>query len=327
MHSLIPAAVSYRPFQPDADVPRLVQLLEAVEASDRSGLDVNEAEIVAQMRYAGHDPRQDRWVAESNDAPGEIVGFGAIYKPPTGERADAQIYVHPAYRRSGIGSTLLTSLLQRARHLGAQTVGINASAQDAAAEGFLKRQGFVPVSAYTRLHVSGTVVPPLALWPTGYSARVYDAAHDFSTLLDGLNRCYAGQWGHNPVTAEELATWLPDFSPDGIFFAFGPGQRLVGMVRAETSERLSASYGAPTLNLDAPGVIPELRHAEGVDLYTPLLVTAWRWARAHFPGIVQLESWGDTPHVLARYQRLGFRTVLQRVSYRHDLNSENAVAS
>src|SRR5690242_2684283 len=120
--------ISYRPFQPDADLPRLVQLLEAIEAADRSGREVSEAEIAEEMTYTGHDPAQDRWVAQPMDAPDAIAGFGAIYKPPAGERADVQLFVHPAFRRQGIGTALLDRLLDRARQLGARALGINADA-------------------------------------------------------------------------------------------------------------------------------------------------------------------------------------------------------
>lgn len=312
--------VSYRSFRPDADLPRLVRLLEGVEAADQSGRDVSEAEVAVEMSYAGHDPAQDRFVAESAGIPDAIIGFGAIYKSSAGERADVQLFVHPDYRRRGIASTLLSRLLDRAHQLGARTLGINADARHPAASAFLSAHDFAPVSAYTRLHASGRIIPPLVVWPAGYSARLYDREHDFNTLLDGFNRCYAGLWGHSPVTAEELATWLPDFQPEGIFFAVDRDGQLVGMVRGETSERLSAQYGASTLNIDAPGVVPECRNTTGVDLYVPLLVTAWRWARERSPQIVQLESWGDDPRTVRRYQQLGFAPVIQRTSYRRDVD-------
>lgn len=316
---MTPSGISYRHFVPEADLPRLVRLLETVEAADQSGREVSAQSLAEEMTYIGHDPAQDRWVAEAEETSGAIVGFGAIYKPPTGTRADLQLFVHPDYRRRGVGATLLDHLLDRGRQLGARLLGINADARDTAAAAFLRAQDFAPISAYTRLHVPGHVVAPLAAWPAGYAMRGYDPDHDFSTLLDGFNRCYAGLWGHNPVTPEELTTWLPDFQPEGIFFAVGPSGELVGMVRGETSERLSTQYDAPTINLDAPGVVRELRDTAGPDLYVPLLVTAWRWARERSPQLVQLESWGDDPRRLRRYQQLGFTPVVQRISYGRDL--------
>jgi mycothiol synthase len=309
-------AISYRPFAPAADLARLVALYREAECVDRTGEDVGEAALAAQMEYPGHDPARDRYVAESSDLPGALAGFGAIYKPPTGLRADLQLCVHPDLRRRGIGSQLLDWLVARGRALGAGSLGIYVDTRNAGADAYVGARGFVPVAAYTRLHVPGDVIPPEPRWPARYSARRYDPARGFETLLDGFNRCFVGLWGHNPVTAQELREWLPALQVDGVFFAFDAAGQLLGMVRGEQSPRLSAHYGAPVINLDAPGVIPERR---GESLHLPLLVTAWQWARTRSPAIVQLESWGDDPSIVRSYEDLGFTPVLQEISYRRDL--------
>lgn len=54
-------------------------------------------------------------------------------------------------------------------------------------------------------------------------------------------------------------------------------------------------------------------------LYVPLLMTAWRWARERSARIVALESWGDDPQILRRYQQLGFVPNVVRTSYGRDL--------
>lgn len=310
--------VTYRPFQPDADLARLVALLEAVEAEDQEGEDVSEEAIAAMMSFAGHDPARDRWVAVAPDQPDQLLGYGAAFKTPAGKRGDIIIAVLPSLRRRGIGSELLAWVVARGKALGATSLAAYADSRLTAGDAFLRAHGFAPVSAYTQMRIGGEVVPPAPAWPDGYSARPYDPARDFGTLLDAFNRCFDGLWGHNPVTQAELAEWLPELLLEDIFLAFDGQGQLAGMVRAEPSPRLSARNGAPTVNIDAPGVVAE-RRAE--PLYVPLLLTAWRLVRtlSPRPSLIELESWGDDPATIARYRDLGFALVRQQTSYRRDL--------
>lgn len=307
-----------RPFQPDADLAGLVALLCAVEAEDQEGEDVSAEAIAAQMGYPGHDPARDRWVALALNQPDVLLGYGAVFKAVASERADIAVAVLPGQRRRSIGAELLRRAIARAHELGAVSLGAYADTRLTASDAFLRAHGFAPVSAYTQMRIGGGVVPPAPAWPAGFSARPYDSDRDFETLRDAFNRCFAGLWGHNPVTADELTAWLPELPLEGIFLAFDAQGALAGMVRAEPSERLSVRNGITTANIDAPGVVPE-RRAE--PLYVPLLLTAWHWARtlSPRPAAIEMESWGDDPATLARYRDLGFALVRQATSYRRDL--------
>ncbi|HEU5441420.1 MAG TPA: GNAT family N-acetyltransferase [Ktedonobacterales bacterium] len=313
-----PSAFIYRPFQPEADLPRLVALLAAAEAADQEDDDVSPEAVAAQMAAPGHDPARDRWVAVAHDQPEVLLGSGALWKAPTAERADLTITVLPGHRRRGIGSALLRRVIAHARTLGAASLGAYADARTLAGDAFLRAHGFAPVAAYTQLRVGGEVVPPPAVWPTDYTISRYDSERGFDTLLEAFNRCFEGLWGHNPVTADDLTAWLPQLPLDGIFIARGPDGRVAGVVRAEPAPRRSVRNGAPTANVDAPGVAPQHRDKP---LYVPLLLTAWHWARAlsPAPALIELESWGDEPTTLALYQNLGFALVRRAISYRLDL--------
>ena len=56
-----------RPFRPDADVLPLVRLLAEIEAVDRSGEALTEAELRVYLDVPQHDPETDRWVVEHPD--------------------------------------------------------------------------------------------------------------------------------------------------------------------------------------------------------------------------------------------------------------------
>src|SRR4030065_1595977 len=65
--------VVFRHFQPDEDIPRLLNLRLAVEAEDQEGADNREENLRAQLTLFGHDPTRDRTVAFLAAAPALLL--------------------------------------------------------------------------------------------------------------------------------------------------------------------------------------------------------------------------------------------------------------
>jgi mycothiol synthase len=309
-----------RPYAPDVDLSPLARLLEAAEVVDQDGDDISEEVLSDQLSWPGHDPIRDRWVVEAPDSPETLIGWCAVFKMPHTPRADLAVRVHPGWRGRGIGSELLARAIERARERGATSAAIYANVRNPTADGFLRRRGWLPVSAYTAMRwpadVADVAAESAAL-PAGYTMRTYAQAPDESVLLEAINRCYEGLWGHNIVSADDLARWLPTMPAEGIFLTFAPDGRIAGICRAEMSDRLSARRGASAGLIDAPGVVPEHR-SDG--LYRPLVLTTLAWLQSQHPAGVELESWGDEPATLALYGDLGFIIERQQASYRLDLS-------
>lgn len=308
-----PTPAIIRPFAPDADLPRLVRLMAAVEALDQSGEDVGEERLRDLMGAPGHDPALDRWVAVSPADPDQLVGFGAVWKASAGASADLDGAIHPAWRRRGLGDQLLDRALTRARALGARAVGAYAGAGNPAAQAFLRAHGFAHVAANTLLRSPSDHPFPSPVFPAGYRLRTYADVADLSVLVDAFNRGFEGLWGHHLVTAEMVAGWLPEMPADGIFLLFAPDRRVAGICRCERDQRLSARGGVSTAYIDAPGVVPEHR---ALDLRRPLVLAAIHWLLPQRPVNIELESWGDAPETLAQYEALGFSIVRQALAYR-----------
>jgi hypothetical protein len=151
--------------------------------------------------------------------------------------------------------------------------------------------------------------------PQGFSTRSYDQIQRVDLYTEALNRSYEGLWGHVQGTEEEIARWLPNLNQAGIFLLFAPDETLAGTCRAELSEPDSTARRAPTGLIDAPGIIPKWRDAR---LTLPLLLTAIHWLLPQGPTTLELESWGDTPGILALYHSLGFRVIKEENSYRRE---------
>lgn len=310
--------LTYRKFDMGRDFDGLVVLLREIEQSDHDGEDVSEEALREQLSWVGHDPAQDRWVAtvRATGTEGDIeqfVGFGAVFVSPNDTHADIYVAVHPAWRRRGIGSGLLTRVLERAQEKGASDARVYANAEHKAPNDFLLKHGFAPVAAYTRMTVAGKHGFPPPDMPAGFMVRSYAEVRDMRVMLEALNRGYEGLWGHRNVSEEEMAEWFPQLPPEGVFLLFASDGSVAGTVRAEMNKHLSELRGTTTGLVDAPGIVPEYRQSH---LYRPLILTALHWLAAQNPSHIELESWGDAPETLAVYHALGFKTVQEQISYR-----------
>ena len=116
-------------------------------------------------------------------------------------------------------------------------------------------------------------------------------------MVKAYQRSFGDLWGHNPATLENLAPWLEEIDPDGLFLLFDTLGNVAGNVVATRT-----SGDEPHL-LDAPGLAPEHRRPE---LYAALASVALEWVLALEPQDVTLESWGDSDAVISAYGALRF---------------------
>lgn len=305
---------SLRHFNVEADFAHLVQLYASVEAVDQSGEDVSEDALREQLTWPYQNLEQDRWVVVSPEEPDRLIGYSWLWKTPTNRHADTTAIVHPAWRNHGIGDELLARTLQRAHEVQAESVLAYVDVQHTAANEFLSRRDFTPISAYTAMSLAASVSVVAPAWPAGgYAIRPYSEVQDFSMLLQAFSRCFEGLWGHHHLSEDELNDWLPAIDQEGMLLLYAPNGDLVGICRVEMSEPLSRKYGKPMGYVDSPGVVKEYRDHH---LYMPLLQAGVQWLREREQVDIELESWGDAERTLAQYQEIGFNIARQARIYR-----------
>lgn len=313
---------TYRRLDLERDLVPLVTLLKEISQVDPDIEQPSEAELREQLTWAGQDPAENSWVVEKAEGThpekgSPLIGWSLLQKIPTDENADLSIYVHPAARRQGIGSHLLTLLLEDARKLNAKAARGYVDIQNQGATLYAQQQGFESVSGYTRMQVSTGHIFPLPELPPGFVVRSFRQIQRGDLFTQALNRSYEGLWGHLQTSAEDLHNYLSLFRPEGIFLLFAPDGALAGMASATLSEKLTAQRGVLTGYIDAPGVVPEYR---AVGLYRPLVLTVLHWLLPQGPVKIELESWGDAPQTLALYRELGFTATKEEISYRRTLS-------
>ncbi len=302
----------FRSFSPSQDIPSLFKLYEEAEATDHIGLELTEAALRAQLEDPRHDQSWDRWVVEAPGDPASLAGWALVkFSPPT-HTADCSILVHPEWRRRGIGSRLISGIIERAHLQQAEALSGFADTRLAAASAFFHKHGFTPLGAYTELRLAEGIRLPPVIWPFGYTMRPYAEVQDLPTLTQAMNLSYIPLWGHQEVTEQEMAGWLPGFNQQGLFLVFSEKGRVVGISRTEPSPERTTVNGKATGYIDAPGIVPQHRR---LDLYRALVLTGIRWLYEQGQAIIEMESWGDKLEVLKMYRELGFKDIRQRIYY------------
>ncbi len=311
-----------RSFSPDQDIPRLLSLYADVEAIDQAGNEVSEQALRDQINTQGSNPLKDRWVVPSPDDPSALIGSALVRIIHGSTISEANLQVHPGWRHRGIGSALLSRVVERARELKFNSIQIYASIMHPDAVTFLQKHGFAAQGAYTELRLAEGVRLPPVIWPYGYSMRPYAEVQNISILTEAMNLCFIPLWGHREVSEDEMTSWLPGFEPQGLFLVFSEKGRVVGISRVEPSPARTKKNGLPTGYIDAPGVVPQHRR---LDLYRALVLTGINWLRDQGQDWVEMESWGDKLEVLKMYRELGFKDLRQLICYQLNLpNGEQA---
>jgi len=183
-------------------------------------------------------------------------------------------------------------------------------------EAFLENHGFERKGAYHEMRQTIPTHLPTAVWPYGYQLRTYAEVQDISTLTYAMNVCYEGLWGHQEVSQEQMASWLPEFNQQGLFLLYSPSGKVVGISRVEPSPERSTKNDKPTGYIDAPGLH---HHHRRMDLYRAFLLNDMHWLQDQGQQLVEMESWGDKQEILNLYHDLGFKVIRKLVSYEHPL--------
>ncbi|HEU5228585.1 MAG TPA: GNAT family N-acetyltransferase [Ktedonobacteraceae bacterium] len=309
-HTLI-----YRRLDLQSDLAALFSLLHEIAQTDQTGEQLTEASLHEQLTWSGQDPALNNRVVALPDRT-SLVGYGIIQKTSTDANADLYIAVHPSWRCQGIGSQLFSRLLERAFELDTQALRAYAPAQNEGAKLFVRKQGFEPVSTFTRLGLRAIQSFPDPALPQGFTVRSYDQIERVDLYTEALNRSYEGYWGHLQCTTEEVTRFLPHLNHAGIFLLFAPDGTIAGTCRATINEPLTGEHEAPTALIDAPGIVAQYR---GAYLALPLLLTAIHWLLSQRPAMLEIEAWGEAPDTLEIYRSLGFTTTKEEISYRRSL--------
>ena len=189
-----------RNYSPD-DFDRYVQLHAETEQIEPSGHFISAQGLSDSLGRPNFVPETDVFVAELR---GELVGCLSITPEHGIQRALLDGLVHPLHRRKGIATGLFSSGLQRLGQSGIPSAQVSVLETNIPARGLLSHLGFSFIRHFFEMRLDfNSARLPAAGQGTVNSRRLKPG--EASLLTELQNRCFAGTWGFNPNTEEEIA--------------------------------------------------------------------------------------------------------------------------
>jgi mycothiol synthase len=253
---------------------------------------------------------------------GEPLAGYAQARPSTDGSTTAELLVHPAWRRRGVGTSLADRLegeLAAAGLLGPGAVRAWSHTGSPAAAALAAARGYRPVRELHRMERSlapggaegAAPLPPLEL-PPGVALRAFEPGRDEQAWLHLNARAFAGHPEQGAWTRADLdaRTAEPWFDPGDLLLvvdADAPGTLL-----AAHWTKVAAQGAAIAGEVYVVGVDPE---AQGRGLGRAVVLAGLHHLARRGATRVDLYTDGDNAPALRTYTRLGFERVGTDVVY------------
>jgi mycothiol synthase len=249
--------LSFRGFSGEEDYPKMLKVLHGCKQADGLERAENLEDIINTYTHLVHcDPYQDMLFAEIN---GEVVGYSRVWwaVEGSGKWIGFQLgNVLPAWRRKGIGSTLLQ--FSEGRHhqtaTGLQKSGelpgdapclmdIFVSISEVDRINLLERRGFTAARyAFDMVRSDLENIPDLPL-PPGVEIRPVEPVH-MRLIWEASNEAFRDHWGYIPDPWEDFESFMkdPDYDPSLLRVAW-QGDQVAGMVLSFIDKDQNELYG------------------------------------------------------------------------------------
>ncbi|MBY8876486.1 GNAT family N-acetyltransferase [Actinacidiphila acidipaludis] len=270
-------------------------------------------------------------VRGSGSDPVATAALRLFSHPDRSEHAEVEMTVHPAHRRMGAGSRLLSTVTEAARAAGCRSMTTEVAA-GTSGERFLVNRSFTPVVRLTWLRLALDEVPePIRKLPdvphAGYRLTAWDGAVP-DALAAGYARARQATAG-GPAGAARSgdAAWDETRLRERARVVERRGERLLTVAAVCEADGAVAGFTELVLPAGLPGrarqhdtaVLPEHR-GNGLGLW--LKAAMLRRVGADHPRITEIETGtaDDNRHMLAVNTALGFRPRRRTVTFRLDLH-------
>jgi len=243
------SGLTFRRFRGEADYPVMVSILDACNDADRLEYINTVADIATVFSHlANCDPYRDMLFAEVN---GETVAFGRVWWIQ--ESATSRLYtslgfVHPLWRRKGLGAAMLRYNEGRLREIagthpaGDKTLRTWATDGEYGALALFASSGYRPVRHYVEMIRPIDVPLPAAPMPQGMDVRPVEPDH-IRAIWEAKEEALRDHWGYAPATEQDYERWTRGrvFTPH-LWKVAWDGEQVAGMVLNRLDEAQNAQY-------------------------------------------------------------------------------------
>lgn len=314
-----------------SDAAAVTRLRQACALADNSTELPSEEDIAASLRHPLFtDPERDFLLAEVD---GLLVAMQW-----TTARVIAGVfvgglhgYVHPDWRRRGLGGALLAYGERHAR----QTVPpearalpgawqAEASAEQTGAVALFRSRGYAPFRfAYDMIRDLTEPIPSLPL-PPGIEIRPARPEH-YRAIWEAERESFSGNWGYTPWPEENYQHFLayPHYDP-ALWRIAWEGDQVVGMVLGFVNAEENAAFGRSRGYTEDIAVRQAWRRK---GIASALLAESLRALRGRGLSQAALGVDAENPRALSLYQGLGFRTASEWVTFRRPWPDESGTVS
>ena len=218
------AGLVFRRFRGAEDYPRMVAVITASAEADKIER-VDSVEDVANFysHLVNCDPYQDMIFAEMDE---EVIGYsrGSWFQEENGPRIYTSIgFLVPAWRRKGIGSTMLYWIENRLRtiaesHSMLETGVLQnfSNSENTGLATLLEQSGYKPVRYVVQMvRPNFEDIPDFPL-PDGVEVRPVLPEH-YRVIWEADVEAFRDHWGYSPPTEDDYKGWLANktiFQPE-----------------------------------------------------------------------------------------------------------------
>lgn len=182
-----------------ADFHKYALLQAEIEKLEPTGRCVSQRFIAEQLRRPNYCPGQDLFIAEIDK---DIVGSVNIESELAIGRVVLDCRVHPEHRVRTLVTELFNSSINRAKELGAKAAHVNINEDNVTIRKILLELDFSLVRRFLELKLDIGCLDGLGTHPNIEFCYLRPGEEDKLTRLQ--NCAFAGTWGYNPNTVEEI---------------------------------------------------------------------------------------------------------------------------
>jgi mycothiol synthase len=282
------------------DFEKLAQLVTEVQELGRPYCLFSPLDLFESLSQSDPSSKDNLFIAERS---GEIAGYADVKPELNIGRAVLRWLVHPRHRRGELTGRLVNCAVDRTRELGITTLHANIFQDSITAKRFLTCMGFTSVRRFLelRLDLAEMVLPEIS--KIASRCRSLQPGEE-GRLTQLQNRSFAGTWGFNPNTIEEITyrVNLPNSSPDDIFLIFD-SDKPVGYCWTRIEVGKKKAPGEGTGRIYMLGVDPDYR---GRGLGRQLLLAGLSYLKSKSLRVAVLTVDSENKAARALYRSVGF---------------------
>ena len=283
------------------DFNNYVQFHLEVERLEQAGRCISPQALGEGLGRPNYSPENDLFIAEID---GKVVGYIDVTPELGIGRAVLDCLVHPELRRKSLATQLFHYAVRCATELKARVAYVNIPQHNVAAASLLSKLGFKFVRRFLELRRGLAEVHLPNAKHIALPCRPLQRGEE-NKLTEIQNRCFAGTWGYNPNTVEEIAYRLnlTNCSPEDVILVCDE-ENLVGYCWTTINKEENTTLGRSKGRIYMLGVAPDY---QGKGIGKQVLMAGLSHLKSKGLEVAEVTVDSNNRAACALYESVGFK--------------------